>query len=56
MHICPYGAMAIFILNKISQLVPKAQNRVGSPYRNIFCSKLREKASRYTIPSPIRLG
>jgi outer membrane biosynthesis protein TonB len=30
MHICPYGAMAIFILNKISLLEPKAQNRVRS--------------------------
>ena len=30
MHICPYGTMAIFILNKISLLEPKAQNRVRS--------------------------
>jgi hypothetical protein len=30
MHICPYGAMAIFILNKISLLEPKTQNRVRS--------------------------
>ena len=30
MHICPYGAMAIFILNKISLLEPKAPNRVRS--------------------------
>ncbi len=32
MHICPYGAMAIFILNKISLLEPKAPNRVRSAY------------------------
>jgi len=32
MHICPYGAMAIFILNKISLLEPKTQNRVRSAY------------------------
>jgi hypothetical protein len=32
MHICPYGAMAIFILNKISLLETKAQNRVRSAY------------------------
>jgi hypothetical protein len=30
MHICPYGAMAIFILNKISLLEPKTQNHVRS--------------------------
>ena len=30
MHICPYGAMAIFILNKISVLEPRTQNRVRS--------------------------
>jgi hypothetical protein len=30
MHSCPYGAMAIFILNKISLLEPKRRNRVGS--------------------------
>jgi hypothetical protein len=30
MHVCPYGAMAIFILNKISLLEPKTQNRVRS--------------------------
>ena len=30
MHICPYRAMAIFILNKISLLEPKAPNRVRS--------------------------
>jgi hypothetical protein len=34
MHICPYGAMAIFILNKISLLEPKAPNRVRSAYNN----------------------
>lgn len=32
MHVCPYGAMAIFILNKISLLEPKTQNRVRSAY------------------------
>ena len=32
MHICPYRAMAIFILNKISLLEPKTQNRVGSAF------------------------
>jgi len=30
MHICPYGTMAIFILNTISLLEPKTQNRVRS--------------------------
>jgi hypothetical protein len=32
MHICPYGAMAIFILNKISFLEPRTQNRVRSAF------------------------
>src|SRR6266436_6837716 len=30
MHICPYRAMAIFILNRISLLEPKAPHRVRS--------------------------
>ena len=38
MHICPYRAMAIFILNKISLLEPKAPNRVRSAI-NIFPSR-----------------
>ena len=33
MHICPYRAMAIFILNKISLLEPKTQNCVRSAYQ-----------------------
>lgn len=32
MHVCPYGAMAIFIFNKISLLEPKTQNRVRSAF------------------------
>jgi len=30
MHICPYEAMTIFILNKINLLEPRTQNRVRS--------------------------
>jgi hypothetical protein len=33
-HICPYGAMAIFILNKISLLEPRTQNCVRSAKKN----------------------
>jgi hypothetical protein len=40
MHICPYGAMAIFILNKISLLEPKAPNRVRSAYYAILPIRL----------------
>src|SRR6266446_3055874 len=40
MHICPYGAMAIFILNKISLLEPKAPNRVRSAFKKILNGKL----------------
>jgi hypothetical protein len=54
MHICPYRAMAIFILNKISLLEPKTQNRVRSAIKlfeqlkkhgelrihSVFCTKL----------------
>jgi hypothetical protein len=36
MHVCPYGAMAIFILNKISLLEPKTQNRVRSAYKSFL--------------------
>ena len=38
MHSCPYGAMAIFILNKISLLEPKMQNRVGSALISLLLS------------------
>ena len=41
MHICLYGAMAIFILNKISLLEPKTQNRVRSAY-HLFCTRVPE--------------
>ena len=39
MHICPYGAMTIFILNKISLLEPKTQNRVRSASIQIMVVK-----------------
>jgi hypothetical protein len=45
MHICPYGAMAIFILNKISLLEPKAQNRVRSALN--LLTFVRQAASRF---------
>jgi hypothetical protein len=37
MHMCPYGAMAIFILNKINLLAPKPQNRVRSALYSQAC-------------------
>src|SRR4029450_3586487 len=40
MHVCPYGAMAIFILNKISLLEPKTQNRVRSAIVEELCEVL----------------
>jgi hypothetical protein len=41
MHICPYGAMAIFILNKISLLELKAQNRARSAFISLTGAGLR---------------
>jgi hypothetical protein len=41
--------MPIFILNKISQLVPKAQNRVGSPFEFVHNARKRGKALLHSL-------
>ena len=47
MHICPYRAMAIFILNKISLLEPKAPNRVRSAFE--LCSEFFEVPYKVSV-------
>jgi len=49
MHICPYGAMTIFILNKIRLLEPRTQNRVRSAYH--ILSRVKSGGGAASLPT-----